>query len=51
MNISRKKKEKLTSTSALGVRAETESTQMTSIAPDLHIRSATEIEECQSNYT
>lgn len=32
-----------TSISALGVRAETESIQMRSIAPDLHIRSATEI--------
>lgn len=33
---------KLTSISALGVSAETESIQMRSTAPDLHMRSATD---------
>lgn len=40
---------KLTSISALGVKADTESTHMRSIAPDLHMRSATGIKGCQLN--
>lgn len=41
-------KKKVTSISARGVRAETESTHIRSMAPDLHIRSATEVIENQS---
>lgn len=44
--LKKMERKKLTSISARGVRAETESTQMRSMAPDLHIRSATEIKEC-----
>lgn len=39
----KKKEKKVTSISARGVRAETESTHIRSMAPDLHIRSATEV--------
>jgi len=46
-----KKKKTHTSISALGVRADTESTQIRSTAPDLHIRSATEICKDVSPYT
>ena len=40
----------LTSISARGVRADTESTQIRSMAPDLHIRSATEITNSKNQY-
>lgn len=41
---------KLTSISALGVSAETESIQMRSTAPDLHMRSATDTQTEKINY-
>ena len=47
---SEKKKKKLTSISARGVRAETESTQIRSIAPNLHIRSTTEFKKTNKIY-
>jgi 7-cyano-7-deazaguanine synthase in queuosine biosynthesis len=45
----KKKEENHTSISARGVRADTESIQMRSIAPDLHMRSATDREKVQAN--
>lgn len=46
-----KRKENHTSISARGVRADTESIQMRSIAPDLHMRSATGSERHISQIT